>query len=140
MGKAEARARLDVIAGGLEELDRGGQPAWALVSDSALFAEAPAPRGVRLLAAGDPLLDGRDRASLVPDPVLQKKIWKAIAGPGVVLADGEVVGTWRAKAKGKRLEVAVTHLGSARLPAERRIAPEAEALAAARRLRGATLL
>jgi len=57
-----------------------------------------------------------------------------------VLADGEVVGTWRAKAKGKRLEVTVTPLGAARLPAAERIAPEAEALAAARGLAGATLL
>lgn len=96
--------------------------------------------GDRLLAAGDPLLDGRDRASLVEDLAVQKEVWKAISSPGVVLADGEVVGTWRAKAKGRRLEVACAPLGGLRLPAAVRMAPEAEALAAARGLAGATLV
>ncbi|MDQ3631266.1 MAG: winged helix DNA-binding domain-containing protein [Actinomycetota bacterium] len=137
--KPDARARLDAIAGELDELDREGAPAWALAADSELLAAPPAPRGVRLLGAADPLLDGRDRASLVPDPALQREIWKALAGPGVVLADGQVVGTWRAKMIGRRLQVTPSALGAARLPAAARLLPEAEALAAARGLTDATL-
>lgn len=41
--------------------------------------------------------------------------------------------------KGKRLEVTPTALGAAALPAVERLLPEAQALAMARGLRGATL-
>ena len=139
VSRADARARLDAVADELAEIDREGAPAWALAADRDVLASPPAPHGVRLLAAGDPLLDGRDRASFIPDPALQKEIWKAVASPGVVLVDGEAVATWRANAKGKRLALALTPLGGARLPAVERLAPEAEALAAARGLAGATL-
>jgi hypothetical protein len=139
VSKPETRARLDAIAGELEEVDRQGEPAWALAADLELLTAPPAPQSLRLLAAGDPLLDSRDRASLVPDPAVHKEVWRALASPGVVLADGAVVGTWRAKAKGRRLELTLTPLGSARLPSAGRLRPEAEALAAARGLAGATL-
>jgi hypothetical protein len=135
----EARGRLEEIAAELEEVDRAGEAALALRSDLDGFAEAPRVVGVRLVGAGDPLLDGRDRASVVPDPVAQGAVWKPIANPGVVLADGAVVGTWRARAKGRRLEVTATPLGSAALPAAERLQPEAEVLAAARGLAGATV-
>ena len=139
VSKPDARARVDAIAAELEEVEREGEPAWALAADLDLLASPAAPRSVRLLAAGDPVLDGRDRASLIADPALQKEVWKPLASPGVVLADGDVVATWRAKAKGRRLEVALTPLGGVPLPAARRLVPEAEALAAARGLAGATL-
>jgi len=137
---ADVRVRLDAIVAELEEVDREGEQAWALAADLELLAEPPAPHGVRLLAAGDPLLDGRDRASLIPDPALRKEVWKALASPGVVLADGELVGTWRAKVRGGHLEVALTPLGGAQLPAAERLAPEADALAAARGLASATIV
>ncbi len=139
VSKPETRARLDAIAGELEEVDRQGEPAWALAADLELLTAAPAPQSVRLLAAADPLLDGRDRASLVPDAAVQKEVWRALASPGVVLADGAVVGTWRAKAKGGRLELRLKPLGGAWLPSAGRLRSEAEALAAARGLAGATL-
>ena len=134
VSKSDARARLDALAGELDEVDREGKAAWALTADLEVLANPPSISGVRLLGAGDPMLDGRDRAALVPDPTAQKEVWKAVASPGVVLADGAVVATWRAKAKGTRLEVAVTPLGDAGLPADELLEVEAELLAAGRGL------
>ena len=87
---------------------------------------------MRLLAAGDPLLLARDRDALVPDKDLRGRVFRPTGSPGVVLRDGELAGLWRARKKGKRLEVEVEELGSLDLDAVRR---EAERIAP---LRGCT--
>ncbi|MBW0090873.1 winged helix DNA-binding domain-containing protein [Pseudonocardia sp. KRD-184] len=69
-------------------------------------AAVPAPV-VRLLPPSDPWLQARDREVVVPDPALRKRIWTALGGPGVVLSGVDVVGLWRAKQRGRRLEVTV---------------------------------
>ena len=74
-------------------------------------AEAPAAEGVRLLPNLDPLAASRDRELLVPDPELRKRIWGALGGPGIVLADGQVAGLWRPAKKGKKLVVTVEPTG-----------------------------
>lgn len=43
----------------------------------------------------------------MPDKARQKELWKILGNPGAVLVDGEVAGTWRAKAAGKRLTITV---------------------------------
>jgi hypothetical protein len=55
--------------------------------------EAPA----RLLPSGDAyfLLQGDDRALLVPDQPLRGLLWTSRVWPGAVLVNGEIVGTWR---------------------------------------------
>ncbi|MBA9004751.1 DNA glycosylase AlkZ-like family protein [Thermomonospora cellulosilytica] len=73
----------------------------------ALTAAAP-PRGVRLLSAYDPYLQTGDRDLLVPDKARQKEVWRTLGRPGVLLADGEIAGTWRARTAGRRLEVTIT--------------------------------
>jgi hypothetical protein len=75
---------------------------WALTDAS---GRRPVLRGLKLLGPGDPVLLGRDRAALVPDPAWRRKIWASLGGAGVVLVDGEVVGLWRGRKKGTRLEV-----------------------------------
>ena len=97
---------------------------WELADD--------APRrqpldGVRLLAPGDPILLGRDREALLPDPAARKKVWAALGGMGIVLADGEPVALWRGRKKGKKLEVSVEALAK-RLP-KRDIETQLERLA-----------
>lgn len=64
-------------------------------------------REVLLLAGHDPYLDQRDRATLQVDVSLQRRIWKTVANPGVVVRNGEAVGTWTAKKKGAGLSVSL---------------------------------
>lgn len=66
----------------------------------------PAPGAepvVRLLGPYDLFLQARDRQVLVPDPARHRGLWPVIGRPGAVLADGEIVGTWRPRANGRRL-------------------------------------
>ena len=58
---------------------------------------------VRLLGPYDLYLQGRDRELLVPDKTRHKALWPTLGRPGAVLADGEIVGTWRPRAKGRTL-------------------------------------
>jgi hypothetical protein len=50
-----------------------------------------------LLPSGDAyyLLQGDDRALLVPDASRRGELWTSRVWPGAVLVDGEVSGTWR---------------------------------------------
>ncbi|VTR78115.1 DNA glycosylase AlkZ-like family protein [Cellulomonas hominis] len=58
---------------------------------------------VRLLGPYDLFLQARDRHVLVTDPDRHKALWPVLGRPGAVLADGDVVGTWRPRARGRRL-------------------------------------
>jgi hypothetical protein len=91
---------------------------------------------VRLLPAGDPFLQPRDRDLLVPDKDRQSEVWKVLGNPGVVLTDGEITGTWRAKLSKKRLDVNVTLFEPARHP----LTAEAERIATARGVTDVRLL
>ena len=88
------------------------------------------PRTTRLLAPFDPYLQVRDRELLLPDrPV--KELWPVLGRPGAVLVDGEVAGTWRPRAAGGRLALAVVPWR----PFDRSaVEVQAEAMAAARGL------
>jgi Winged helix DNA-binding domain len=95
---------------------------------------APATTGiVRLLPPSDPYLQARDRDLLVPDRSRQKAVWRAIANPGALLVDGEVVGTWRARmARGKRIDVNVQQFADISGSTRDAIGDEAERVAAVR--------
>jgi hypothetical protein len=72
--------------------------AWILAEDEPAFREAPrAPAPARLLPSGDAyfLLQGRDRALLLPDAKQRSALWTSRVWPGAVLVDGEIVGVWR---------------------------------------------
>ena len=71
---------------------------WILSRDEPAFRAAPkAAASARLLPSGDAyfLLQGRDRELLVPDASNRNALWTPRVWPGGVLADGEIVGTWR---------------------------------------------
>jgi len=108
------------------DVEVDGAKAWALAEDGPALADPPPASGVRLLPNLDPLNGARDHYLLAPAAALRTRIWKALGGPGVVLAGGEVAGLWRPAKKGKRLVVAVESLGE--IPQEE-LAAEAERLA-----------
>jgi len=84
-----------------------GRKAWALDEDLDQLGDPPTPDLVRLLPRSDPWLLARDREVVVPDAARRKALWPMIGWPGAVLVDGEVVATWRTKANGTKLTVAV---------------------------------
>jgi hypothetical protein len=99
---------------------------WILSADEPGFrgtSGPPAP--ARLLPSGDALflLQGADRALLVPDPARRAELWTPRVWPGAVLLAGEIRGTWR---RAKEI-VSVTMWG--RISAAERDAVEAEAAA-----------
>lgn len=66
--------------------------------------------GDRLLLLGphDPYLDLRDREVVLADPALQKRVWRTVANPGAVLKGGRVIGIWKGKTLGDRLDADLT--------------------------------
>ena len=62
---------------------------------------------VRLLGPYDLLVQGKDRDLLVPEAAHRKQLWPALGRPGPLLADGEIVGCWRPRAKGAKLDLEV---------------------------------
>ncbi len=111
----------------LVEVSVDGQQTWIAQdrADALLDAE-PAAGVTRLLPPYDPFLQARDRDLLVPDEAHRKQLWRILANPGAVLADGELRGTWRAKVGAKgRVDVTVTPF--APLAARTRTAIDAEA-------------
>jgi len=95
---------------GLVEVDLAGTRTWLAPEDVATLEDPPEPDVVRLLPPSDPLLQARDRRTLVPDEGCHKQVWRILGNPGVLLAGGEIVATWRAKASGRRLDVTVEPL------------------------------
>lgn len=74
-------------------------------------AEADAPPPVRLLGPYDLFLQVRDRDLLAPDPNVRGTLWPVLGRPGAVVVDGDVVGTWRPRTRGRVLHLDVTPWG-----------------------------
>ncbi|WP_093802493.1 DNA glycosylase AlkZ-like family protein [Streptomyces sp. Wb2n-11] len=109
----------------LAEVSVDGRPAWLPAGDLDSLVSARSGEAVRLLPPGDPFLQARDRALVVPDKTREKEVWRAIGGPGALLVGSEISGTWHAKSAGRRLDVTVTPFGP--LPTAVREALDAEA-------------
>ena len=124
----------DVWPDELVEVTVGSSRTW-LPSEHVAACEAPPePDQVRLRGGNDPYLQARDRALLVPDKGLYKQLWPVLGKPGVVFAEGEVAGTWRASAKGTKLTLAVTEFAPLPPPVWAAVQREAERVAAVREL------
>jgi len=87
------------------------------------------PRAVRLVGPYDPYLQLRDRKLLVADEARRKDLWRVLGRPGAIVADGEVIGTWRPRASGRRLTVAIDPWGSLAAPDRTLVEEQAELLA-----------
>jgi hypothetical protein len=135
VGAAEA-ARRWARAPELAEVDHEGRRAWVPATDLDDLRAAVPAEGVRVLPPYDAALDAPDRATLVPDRAQQKEVWRVVANSGVVLVDGAVACSWRARKQGRRLSVTLTPLDGWNPAARPRIERE---LATVAELRGAEL-
>ncbi len=88
---------------------------------------------IRLLGPYDLLVQGKDRDLLVPEAAHRKLLWPALGRPGPLLADGEIVGCWRPRAKGPKLDLEV-ELWQPEAVTKKAIGEQAERLAAHRGL------
>jgi hypothetical protein len=88
---------------------------------------------VRLLGPYDLLVQGKDRDLLVPEAAHRKQLWPALGRPGPLLAGGEIVGWWRPRAKGAKLDLEM-ELWQPEAVTKKAIDEQAERLAAHRGL------
>ncbi len=112
----------------------GGQETWLLQQDVEVFLSPPEAQGIRFLPPHDPFLQLRDRGTFVPDVTWQRRIWRAAGSPGAILADGRLAGTWRAREKGRRMEMVIDWVSPDLRSLQNQIEDEAASLAAARKL------
>ena len=85
-----------------------GEPRDILANDAkALSAAGDVSGVVRLLGPFDLYLQGRDRELVVPEELDRKDLWRTLGRPGGVLVGHEILGTWRPRASGKKLRLAV---------------------------------
>ena len=124
----------------LVEVDVDGTKGWFPPEHVDALNDPPEPPRVRLLPPGDPYLQARDRKLIVPDAKAQKVLWRILGNPGAVLADGEIVAAWRAKAVGKRrLEFQLEPFGELPPDIGQELAGEAALIATARGIAEATI-
>lgn len=107
-----------------------GEPRWILADDlPALETPDTGEADVVLLSPFDLYLQAKDRELLVPDAERRKELWVTIGRPGAILREGDVVGTWRPRASGKKLSLQVNLW---KRISQQAIADQAERLAAHR--------
>ena len=93
-----ATAAFDALRRSLTSVRTPMGEAWILAADAPVLAAGPkAGAPARLLPSGDAffLLQGADRALLVPDARQRAQLWTSRVWPGAVLVDGDLAGTWR---------------------------------------------
>ncbi|MEO7443479.1 MAG: crosslink repair DNA glycosylase YcaQ family protein, partial [Acidimicrobiales bacterium] len=86
------------------------QPRFMLARDIEAVTSARSDgttRNLRLVGPYDPYLQLRDRELLVTDEARRKDLWRVIGRPGAIVADGEIIGTWRPRKLGRRLTVRI---------------------------------
>jgi len=122
-----ARAAFDALETSLIPARTPIGEGWILAADEPDFHASPsAPAEARLLPSGDTyfLLQGADRALLVPDAARRAELWTPRVWPGAVLAGGDIVGVWRRAGA----EVTVQAWRSLRSPERAAIEAEASGL------------
>jgi hypothetical protein len=98
IGAPRGRAAFDALRRSLTPVRTPVGDAWILTRDEPTFRTAFGPAApARLLPSGDAyfLLQGDDRALLVPDAGRRRALWTPRVWPGALLVEGDVVGTWR---------------------------------------------
>ena len=125
---SHAKALFAGIEDELEPVKVEGRRAFVLAADVGRLESPPKTTGVRLLGGHDPYVAQPDRAALVSQAALRKRLFPSVGRPGVVLSEGGLAGLWRGRKRGDVLEVELDWVGE---PVD--VAAEAKAVA---RLRG----
>ncbi len=137
LAKPHARRVWAQAAGDLAEIRVGKSTGWLMREDTNALESPPAAEGLRLIPPGDPYLQKPNRGLLAGDPDLRKRLFRPVASPGAVLSDGRLAGMWRAKAKGRKVEITVEELCG--LP-RAKLEDEAQRVAELRGAAGAVLV
>ncbi|MGZ0146234.1 DNA glycosylase AlkZ-like family protein [Kribbella sp. WER1] len=99
LSPADARTVWDQLSNELTEVDLAGAQAWILRTAEPDLHDAPPPTGLRLLAAPDLRLLGRDRAARFIAPGLRPLTPAADTfHPNALLRNGRIAGAWGRKA------------------------------------------
>lgn len=126
-----------LLADELVEVDFAGRRAWLLAESVEALRSTSRADGVRLLPPGDPYTQQRDRETLI-DKAYHREVWRPIAAPGVLLADGEIAGIWRARKSGATLALSVELFTALSGRQRAQLQDEAERLGSLRGLRVVT--
>lgn len=101
----------------IEPVNLSGKERFVLSNHKDLLLSPPQPeRKVHLLAGHDPYLGLQDRDVILDNKARQKQIWQTVSNPGAVLWQGEIVGMWKARKKGKGLEIDVSLWDDTKIP------------------------
>lgn len=98
IGSRRAIAAFDALRASLTPVRTPVGDGWILRRDEAACRTQGGPVApARVLPSGDAylLLQGADRALLVPDVAHRGALWTPRVWPGAILVGGEIVGTWR---------------------------------------------
>ena len=90
LAASHARRLWDAAADDLAEVRVGRAAGWLVREDVAALDSPPAATGIRLLPPGDPYLQAPNRPLLAPDRELRARLFRPVASPGAVLADGRL--------------------------------------------------
>ncbi|GLY31872.1 crosslink repair DNA glycosylase YcaQ family protein [Kineosporia sp. NBRC 101731] len=121
------------LPAGLVEVSAGNTgKVWAPEGDLEDLRRDARPEAVRLLPGGDPWLTVRDRDLVVPGAEQHRAIYTSLSNPGVVLVNGDVTGTWRAKRAGRVLDLEITAFGDLSAAVKQQVEQEARLIAPAR--------
>lgn len=124
-----ARRCWGLVEDEVEPVDTDRGRAWVMGLND--LRDPPDPGPTRLVPADDPLLQSPDRASLVPERVHQRAVWRSVANPGVVVADHTVVGTWRGRTRGRRFDITISPFDGHAIALDE-VEPDARRIALAR--------
>ncbi|HEY7594572.1 MAG TPA: crosslink repair DNA glycosylase YcaQ family protein [Actinophytocola sp.] len=127
----------DELAGELEDVRIDGMALRAHADALAAVGAAPAAPPVLLLPPRDAIALG-NRAFLVPDRAVARTVWRPVGSPGIVLVDGDIAGTWRARRSGRVLRLAVTVTREITTRQHTKIEEQGDLVAAARGHDGTT--
>ncbi len=99
----DATATMKELAPELTTVEVADEEVLMLTADVDIAAESPSPTGLHLLPPDDVYISRLCGPLLVPDPHAYGQLFPKAPNPGAVIADGEVVATWRRR--GRRVTV-----------------------------------